>query len=918
MSWTALGYRRNGVSETPNFNSDAINAQLALKVNAEGSGTVADNALVRWDGVGGKDIQSSSATLSDVGVLTTAIVSTDIINERTLNAGIIIDGALIKDDNVRAVSMNTDTINEKTLNNGITIDGVLIKDNTITTNGVIFNSETITALPANISTTIRYTFINLATVPSNLIGGLLTTEIYEGGNTRHPILPVAVDGMLKTIKLDEGYPYPITIETNTSAGASPYTRYFTLSPSNRTLHLRYNGAEGAWELDEGATVSWLFNTDDTVPVKVANTTYYPQTNYDGSRVVHLEFASAGDANPTNLIYRLYTNLDYTTVATTSLTPFFLTTGNTANRLLSPWAIALSQNGNVLAIGNKGNGTSDWGEIAIFRFNTGTGLYAHELTFTATTPTGFGFGWWIQLSADGSRLVSRNTTEVFMYNIGVGTATLSARFTIAGTVDSSNTIAISGDGNWVSAGDTTTRNLFVWSFLTGTWTQVYTTTAVAYGMVDLDYYGTTLMVGDSEFYSTLKGVVRIYSRKPKALGSTFTLLQTISISETYGANPTQGNTATCKLSSDGLTMVRSDRYKWGIDTRTSLQTPFTEFATQGQGWGNYGTAYISPDASTITLCRLFSAGVYRIQIRKRPASDMNRNLIDINEPTNLMMMKSDGYVGGSLQIASTTTSTSATTGSVITAGGLGVAENINVAGIIKSTNATSSTLITNGAIVAIGGAGIGENINAGGVIKSTATTQSSSISTGAIVSNGGIGCAKSMTVGEYVIASSAPTLGTHLCNKTYVDAKSAYTTGLTTASLNATHAGFITNPIILQFRGYKIGTIAFVNIEIFATTASHISSTGYFVNASAGHRFPAGFLPRTGTPMFPIMLDYDYYVSAGYTSKVQGCFVLDSDGDWTISMMEQQTAYTTVHADRDIGSAIGSIVKLHSCVLMYET
>jgi hypothetical protein len=274
-------------------------------------------------------------------------------------------------------------------------------------------------------------------------------------------------------------------------------------------------------------------------------------------------------------------------------------------------------------------------------------------------------------------------------------------------------------------------------------------------------------------------------------------------------------------------------------------------------------------------------------------------------------------GGDIKTISTTASTSSTTGSITTNGGLGVAGNINVAGIIKSTNSTSSTLITNGAIVAIGGAGIGENINAGGVIKSTATTQSSSISTGAIVSNGGIGCAKSMTVGEYVIASSAPTLGTHLCNKTYVDAKSAYTTGLTEATLTGSHAGFITNPLLLQFRGYKIGSMAFVNIEIYATTASHISSSGFIVNSSSAHRFPAGFLPR-GAPTMPVILDYNYYAVSGWSSNVQGYFNLGADGDWAISMAHHHPTYTTIHVGKEIGSAVGSIFKLNSCVIMYET
>ena len=53
-------------------------------------------------------------------------IQTDTISEKTSDAGITIDGVLLKDNTVQA-----DTITEKTTDAGITIDGVLLKDNTV-------------------------------------------------------------------------------------------------------------------------------------------------------------------------------------------------------------------------------------------------------------------------------------------------------------------------------------------------------------------------------------------------------------------------------------------------------------------------------------------------------------------------------------------------------------------------------------------------------------------------------------------------------------------------------------------------------------------------------------------------------------------------------------------------------------------
>jgi hypothetical protein len=70
--------------------------------------------------------------------------------------------------------------------------------------------------------------------------------------------------------------------------------------------------------------------------------------------------------------------------------------------------------------------------------------------------------------------------------------------------------------------------------------------------------------------------------------------------------------------------------------------------------------------------------------------------------------------GQLNASATTSSTSTTTGAVVTAGGMGVAKNMTVGGQINNTNTTNSTSRTTGAIVTAGGLGVGGRISCHGI------------------------------------------------------------------------------------------------------------------------------------------------------------------------------------------------------------
>jgi hypothetical protein len=134
--------------------------------------------------------------------------------------------------------------------------------------------------------------------------------------------------------------------------------------------------------------------------------------------------------------------------------------------------------------------------------------------------------------------------------------------------------------------------------------------------------------------------------------------------------------------------------------------------------------------------------------------------------------------GILNVTNVTNSTSTSTGAIVVAGGVGVGGNTYIGGILNVTNVTDSTSTSTGAIVTAGGVGVGGNTYIGGLLNVTNVTDSTSTSTGAIVTAGGVGVAKSLNVGgnftllgnqiisnsggeSLVLAPLAPGVGAHI-------------------------------------------------------------------------------------------------------------------------------------------------------------
>jgi len=135
---------------------------------------------------------------------------------------------------------------------------------------------------------------------------------------------------------------------------------------------------------------------------------------------------------------------------------------------------------------------------------------------------------------------------------------------------------------------------------------------------------------------------------------------------------------------------------------------------------------------------------------------------------------NAYVGGNVNITSTAESSSTVTGSLIVSGGAGISKNVYIGGnlsvadnvtllkAISIMSDTESTSTLTGALTVDGGVGIESNVNIGGNVNVTkeavmssnltvsGTTQSTSVSTGALIVSGGVGIASNVNIGGNLV------------------------------------------------------------------------------------------------------------------------------------------------------------------------
>lgn len=112
-------------------NVDGTHAAVtATTVTTTGDATIGGAAAVT-----GAITGASATTTGDVD--SAGAVKADTVSEHTLDAGVTVDGVLLKDSQV-----TTDTINEKTLAAGVTVDSVLLKDGgVVIPNNVVYQAK---------------------------------------------------------------------------------------------------------------------------------------------------------------------------------------------------------------------------------------------------------------------------------------------------------------------------------------------------------------------------------------------------------------------------------------------------------------------------------------------------------------------------------------------------------------------------------------------------------------------------------------------------------------------------------------------------------------------------------------------------------------------------------------------------------
>lgn len=210
------------------------------------------------------------------------------------------------------------------------------------------------------------------------------------------------------------------------------------------------------------------------------------------------------------------------------------------------------------------------------------------------------------------------------------------------------------------------------------------------------------------------------------------------------------------------------------------------------------------------------------------NDFNLYVNKAGAQTQLLNL--DG-ASGAVILPQTNTSTSTSTGALQVAGGVGVAENLNVGGVTKVTDSTASSSKTTGAVIVTGGVGISGavfsdsletsgNVTVGGDLTVTgslnvevdsettildqltvqnaatlqgdttitSTTQSTSVASGALTVDGGVGIDKNLYVGgNFNVTGSINTSSGLVVGNTIPTESNVTTLGNTTHAFGTVYA-----------------------------------------------------------------------------------------------------------------------------------
>ena len=140
----------------------------------------------------------------------------------------------------------------------------------------------------------------------------------------------------------------------------------------------------------------------------------------------------------------------------------------------------------------------------------------------------------------------------------------------------------------------------------------------------------------------------------------------------------------------------------------------------------------------------------------PSQSNSSGIIVDGVYANILYFADDGTLSANIRdrwhtnkaftVDATTTSTSSSTGALVIAGGVGIAENLNVGGTFGLTSTTEATNTTTAAFALSGGLATAKNIIAGGNLLANATTVASNLVSGTFQVSGGAAIRGNLYIG----------------------------------------------------------------------------------------------------------------------------------------------------------------------------
>ncbi len=217
------------------------------------------------------------------------------------------------------------------------------------------------------------------------------------------------------------------------------------------------------------------------------------------------------------------------------------------------------------------------------------------------------------------------------------------------------------------------------------------------------------------------------------------------------------------------------------------------------------------------------------------------------------------VTGSFTTTATTDSSSVSTGTIVTAGGVGIAKNLYVGGNQYITSYTGSSNSSSGALVVNGGVGIGGVLSLGSNVTVANGTDSTSTTTGAMTLVGGVGIGRRLNTGNTItsaagVVASANVSGNNVTAAVTVSSSnvmsstvnlvsevgspfdtSLITTFTNTGNTNPMMSAFYSNSAINGVLGWNGGGTSFLftstgytvsNVSISSALSTTLSGLGY--------------------------------------------------------------------------------------------